>query len=593
LPQAKRGRADSRRFQALLVILVLSLTAVGVRLVWVHAVDAPAFAELALEQRLRHVELAPRRGTIFDRDGQPLAVTAEAKTVYAVPELIQDPVATADAVAGVLGGDPADYVERFGREADFVYVDRKADLAQADELEQLELPGIGFLDDYRRTYPAGDLAGGVIGFVGVDDVGLAGLEQYYDEILAGEPGNIVAERDPYGRILPGAVRVAEEPVEGTSIVLTIDKEIQYETQSALTRAVENAGAEAGWAVVMAPDTGEILAMASYPTFDPNHFGTADDAAMRNRPVTDVYEPGSTMKSFTAAAALEAGLCTPDTVYSLPSTIRVADRVIHESHPRPPVSWTLREIVAKSSNVGAVKLGQALGEDGMFRAFADLGFDRPTGVDFPGETAGYLPEVEDWSASTIGNLPFGQGMSVNALQLSRAMCALANGGTLVTPHLLRAVPGDASQQPTWPQERAMGEETSAMMRDMLASVVEEGGTGTAAAVEGFAVAGKTGTAQKARPDGLGYAEGSYISSFAGFLPAQDPEVFILVALDEPTKGIYGGAMAGPAFSEIGTFCMSHMRVTVPDGAAAEDADAGASGGPAADVAAPVTEGAGEG
>jgi cell division protein FtsI (penicillin-binding protein 3) len=196
---------------------------------------------------------------------------------------------------------------------------------------------------------------------------------------------------------------------------------------------------------------------------------------------------------------------------------------------------------------------------MYRAFAELGFDRPTGVDFPGESAGYLPKVEDWSPSTIGNLPFGQGMSVNALQLSRAMCAVANGGVLVTPHLLKSVPSDAALEPSWPEERAMTEETSAMMRDVLTSVVVDG-TGTGAAVEGFTAAGKTGTAQKAREDGRGYAKGSYIASFAGFLPAEDPEVVILVAVDEPTNGIYGGAIAGPAFSEIGGFCMSHLRVS---------------------------------
>ncbi len=572
MTQSPHPAGRPRRLRAVLALLVLGLVVVSARLVWIQVVSAPAFAQAATTQRLRDVELTPRRGALLDREGEPLAVTKEARSVYASPRLVSDPQGTAVALSGVLGGDSEDYLALLGRPGDFVYIERKVSLEKAQVISGLALPGIGLLDDYERVYPGGTLAAQILGFVGVDDGGLAGLEFYHDPTLAGVSGRLVAERDNAGRILPGTIRVAEDPVDGEDVRLTIDRDIQYEAERALVEAVERWEAKAGSVVVMDPDTGGILAMASVPTFDPNRFGEADPEAVRNRPVTDVYEPGSTMKCMTAAAVLEEGIFEPGSVFDLAPTIEVADRVIHESHERERVRWTLEEIVAYSSNVGAVELGRALGEEDLHSSFTRFGLDEATGVDFPGETKGYLPPLEDWSGSSIGNIPFGQGMSVTVLQLARTLGAVANGGRLVTPHFASdgehdegegvadtGAGGAADAGEEDPAERrAMSEETAAQMRDILASVVSTG-TGGEAAIEGYTVAGKTGTSQKARTDGRGYATGEYVASFAGFLPVEDPELLIVVTVDEPRGSIYGGTVAAPAFRRIGEFAARHLAI----------------------------------
>jgi cell division protein FtsI/penicillin-binding protein 2 len=538
--------------------LVGSLLVVGGRLVWFQAIESPAYAQLAVSQRLRDWEIPARRGSLYDRDGEPLAITVEGRTIYAVPPAVVDREGAARALASVLGGDESEYLDKLDADAGFVFLARKVDVEKAEALERLDLAGIHTTADYTRSYPGGDLASQVLGFVGVDDVGLAGLEKHYDELLAGTPGRVIAERDPFGRIIPGGSVEETEPVDGASLVLTIDREIQYEAQRALAKAVEDAAAESGTVVVLDPDDGSILAMAAYPTFDPNRYQEEPSEAFRNRAVTDLYEPGSTMKSFTAAASIEGGFREPDDVLHLAPTIELGGRTIHESHPRGTVDWTVEEIVAHSSNVGAVELGLEMGDKHLYRSFVDFGFSERTGVDFPGEERGRLPAPEEWSASTIGNIPFGQGHSVTPLQLARAMAAIANGGLLPTPHLLESAPGRPDIETSWPTERAVSEETAAKMRGILRAVVDDG-TGTQAAVPGYTAAGKTGTAQKARTDGRGYAEGLYVASFAGFVPAEDPAVVIVVTVDEPHNGIYGGAIAGPAFSRLGEFCMAHLAV----------------------------------
>jgi cell division protein FtsI/penicillin-binding protein 2 len=350
----------------------------------------------------------------------------------------------------------------------------------------------------------------------------------------------------------------EDPVDGGDIVLTIDKDIQYTAQVALQQAVEHWSAVAGSVLVMNPRNGEILAMASVPGFNPNRFGDADPSTYRNRPVTDVYEPGSTFKSVTAAAVIDAGLFGPESVFELPPTLKIGGRTIKEAHPRPTVHWTLTDIVTNSSNVGAVKLGMALGEQPLYDYLERFGFTEATGVDFPGEAVGYLPPVEKWSATSIANIPFGQGVSMTPLQLGRALSAIANGGELVTPHFLLDAPEGTEAKTSWPKQRAISEEAAVAMREVMKAVITEG-TGGAAAVEGYDVAGKTGTAQKARTDGRGYAAGKYIGSFSGFLPADDPQVLVIVIIDEPKGAIYGGVVAAPVFSEVASFAVSHLRI----------------------------------
>ncbi len=554
----KKRTAARGRFVFVWVCTLLALLVVAGKLIQLQVVAAPAYAQRAAAQRTRDVTLPPKRGSIYDREGEPLAVSVEARTIYATPYLVEDPSSAAEALAGILGGEAATYEERLSKRSGFVYIARKVDMERAVAVEKLDLAGIGFLEDSRRTYPSGELACQVLGFVGVDDQGLAGIEQYYDEILAGTPGTLLAERDPFGRLIPGGVMHAEEPVDGQNIVLTIDKDIQYQTQIALNEAVEKWNAASGTVVIMDPRNGDILAMASYPGFNPNKYREATPDAIRNRAVTDTYEPGSTVKSLTAAAVIDKGLATPDTMYDLPSTIKVGGRTIGEAHPRPRANWSLTEIVTKSSNVGAVKLGMELGPEGLYEYFDRFGLTEKTGVDFPGEVKGWLPPTGQWSASTIGTVPFGQGVSMTTLQLARALSAIANEGALPTPHFLQALPDDQLTRLVWPTKNVLSPETSRVMQEVMGAVITEG-TGGSAAVPGYTVAGKTGTAQKARTDGRGYAAGKYVASFSGFLPAEDPQVLIIVNIDEPRNAIYGGVVAAPVFSRLAEFAVSHLKI----------------------------------
>lgn len=532
------------------------LAIVGVRLFWLQVVEAAELTRSAEKQRTRDIKLSPRRGSIFDREGQPLAVTSDAKSIYADPTQVQDATSTAEALARVLGGESSDYVGKLQRtKTHFVYLVRKVSLQRAEALDKLELKGIYMHDDSMRTYPSGTLACQILGYVGVDDQGLAGMEKQYDSTLAGTPGRIVAERDTHGNIIPGGIITAEDAIDGQDVYLTIDKDVQFKAQAALQKAVDKYDAKSGTVVVMDPRNGEILAMASTPYYDPNNYRDSEQDAQRNKAVTDLYEPGSTIKSFTAAAAIDAGLYSPESMFHLPSTLKVGGRTIHEAHARGAVDYSLTEIVTHSSNVGAVMIGQKLGKNRLLDYFGRFGLSRRTGIDFPGEAGGYTPKVAQFSASTMGNLPFGQGLTVTPVQLVRGMAAIANGGRLVTPHFLMRQSSAVATFPANP-EPIITKRAATQSTVMLTDVVTQG-TGTAAKVKGYEVAGKTGTAQKVA-NGR-YLKGVYIASFVGYLPAGDPQLVILVALDAPKKGLYGGTVAAPAFREIANFCVAHLRI----------------------------------
>lgn len=551
---APARRPSRDRFPLLLVVLAGALIALSGRLVWLQVIEAPAYAEKAADQRLRDIKITPKRGVIYDREGEPLATSFEARTVYAVPSAVKDRSGVATQLASVLGGDARDYEKRLSRKSSFVYIARKVELERAKRLEKLDIKGIGFLEDSKRVYPSEELACQVLGFVGVDDAGLAGIEKHYDELLAGKPGSVLAERDPYGRPIPGATQRSVDKIDGSDVVLTIDKDIQFQAQLELAETVKKFGAKTGSIVIMDPRNGEILAMASTPTFDPNDFRNADPKAITNKPVSWTYEPGSTMKPFTAAAVIDKGLFEADSEFDLPPTINVGGRTIHEAHDRPSVEYTLTEIIGNSSNVGAVKLGLALGKQGVYDYYSAFGFGVKTGVDFPGEPRGVMPAPGKWSNSSIGNIPFGQGMTATPLQLARALSAIADGGEAVTPHFLLDVP--KGKTPVWPKQRVLKPESAAQMSSVLEYVVTDG-TGGDAAVNGYRVAGKTGTAQVAKHGS--YAKGAYVASFAGFLPADDPRVLIVVVVEEPTEAIYGGTVAAPVFSRLGQFTVDHLKI----------------------------------
>ncbi|MBS3957614.1 MAG: penicillin-binding protein 2 [Clostridiales bacterium] len=553
-----RTSRRNERHGLMLAALAVLLIAVTVRVLYLQVYAAPAFAERAEAQRTRELEIAPRRGAILDRSGNPLALSIEARTVYATPRLVTDTTATAQALAGVLGGDIDGYAEKLRRDSGFVYIARKLEMEKAAAVEALDLDGIGLIKDSRRLYPCGDLASQLLGFVGIDDQGLAGLELHYDSVLSGEAGYVLAERDPSGRILPGGVIHEEKPVDGHDIVISIDKDIQFAAQYHLQAAVDKWQAKSASIVVMDPRSGEVLAIASAPGFDPNDFAQSEESARRNRAITDVYEPGSTLKSITSAAVVDAGIHEPDDTLELPPTIKVGGRTIKESEPRQTVTWSLTEILAQSSNVGTVLLGQALGPERLWEYLDRFGLTERTGIDFPGEALGHVPPVNEWSGSSIGNIPFGQGVSMTTLQLARALSAIANGGEMVSPHFLLDVPGRSDMEFEWPVRQVISAKAAAATTRMLEAAVSDG-TGASAAVPGHQVAGKTGTAQKPRTDGRGYAEGAYIASFSGFLPAHDPQLLIVVMVDEPRGAIYGGAVAAPVFREVASFAVAHLKI----------------------------------
>lgn len=569
-----RPRAGARH-AVLLVIFLAAFGLVGLRLVWVQAIAAPKLAEKAFNQRLKDIELPPRRGTIYDREGEPLAVSIEAKTVFVSPNQIKDKEGVAKALQSTLGGDIKTYRKKLAKDSGFEYIARRVDMDRATALQNLELEGVGFLDDYRRMYPSGELACQILGFVGIDDRGLAGIEAEYDEVLGGVPGVLLGERDPQGRPIPGGIQKEIDPTHGHDVVLTIDKDIQYEAQVELDRAVKEWGAKSGSVIIMNPRNGEIYAMASTPGFNPNHYAKAKATAIRNKPVSDAYEPGSTLKALTASTVIERGLFTPKSMFDLPPTLKVGGRTIHEAHGRGAVRWSLTDIVTNSSNVGTVKLGLKLGEQGLYSGLKDFGLTEKTGIDFPGEAMGWLPAPNQWSASSIGNIPFGQGVSVTPLQLARAISAIANDGMLPTPHFLLDVPNSDEDLPGWPQRRAITAKTAGQVSKILEAVVTDG-TGKDAAVAGYSVAGKTGTAQKALPGGRGYAGGKYVGSFIGYLPVEDPQVLICVTMDEPTNAIYGGTVAAPTFSKLGAFTVAHLKVPPSTASAGSKVESGTAG-----------------
>ena len=545
-------RRANRRLRLLVVGFVLVFAVVLGRAAWLQAVDGGVYDAMAKRQHRETIELPAGRGTIYDRTGEPLAIGEQATTVYADPRNVADARVAAVAAGKKLGVDPnALYKTLRDRSTSFVYVRRKADPFRAAALEQQGIPGLGFYPEELRWYPQGRVASSVLGFAGLDNEGLEGLERSLDRSLAGRPGSEVVVKDPYGRAIDVVTSRPKRP--GKDVHLTLDHQIQANVETVLSQTVSRWGARAATAVVLDPHTGAVLAMANAPTYDANRFGSTAADRRRNRAVTDVYEPGSTFKLVTVAAALEDGVVTPRTTFTLPPTIRVADRVIHEAHSRPTERMSVSRIVYESSNVGTVTVGQLVGPGELSAWIERFGFGRPTGIDFPGESPGMVLPVERWSGSTIGTVPIGQGIAVTPIQMVSAYAAIGNGGVMHTPRLVSTIGGRTVKRP--PGRRVVSKRTSAQMMAMLRSVVVEG-TGTEAAIPGYTVAGKTGTA--AKPENGRYVS-KYVASFVGLVPARKPRLAILVAVDEPRGTIWGGVVAAPAFAEIARFCLQYLEI----------------------------------
>jgi cell division protein FtsI (penicillin-binding protein 3) len=544
----------NRRIRLLLAAFALAFAITFLRAFWLQGVRAQSLDARAASQHKEAVKIPAGRGTIVDRTGVQLAIGEDATTVYANPRAVRNPRAVALAAARVLGVDPESLYPRLAdRSRGFVYVARKADPAQAAALQRQHLAGLGFYHEEQRTYPQRTVAAQVLGYAGVDNRGLAGLELGLDRLLAGRDGNETIVKDPFGRVID--ITASQPERRGRDVVLTLDHTIQANAEAVLRAVVAKWHARAATAIVLDPRTGSVLAMAGAPGFDANRYPQTLRTIQRVRAVTDTYEPGSTYKLVTVAAALSDRLVSPSSSFTLPYGIQVADRVIHDAEERGTETMSVAQILSRSSNVGAITLAQLLGRDRLSHWITRFGFGKATGIDFPGESPGILLPPEQWSGSTIGNVPIGQGIAVTPIQMAAAYASIANGGVWIRPHLVDRVVGD----PRGPlhRRRIVGPDTAAQLNTMLRLVVTEG-TGTLAAVPGYVVAGKTGTAAKPDPQG-GYSDSRYVASFVGFVPATKPRLVVLVAVDEPQGAIWGGVVAAPAFAEIAKFDLQYLEV----------------------------------
>lgn len=541
-----------RRIRVLQVVFGLLFAATLARSAWVQVAQHSGYESMASRQQRETIAIPATRGTIYDRTGEPLAIGEQATTVYADPKSLVQPRRAALEAGRTLGLDPDGlYPSLIDRSKRFVYVERQADPVGAARLREKGIVGLGFYPEEQRIYPQGSVAANVIGFAGTDNKGLEGLERSLDRQLAGKPGYEVVVRDPAGRPIDVVASRTERP--GRNVVLTIDHQIQASAEQLLVEYTRRWRARGATAIVMDTRTGAVLAMANAPTYDANRFASAPVEARRNRAVTDLYEPGSTFKLVTVAAALEENVVTPLTSFWLQPTIEVADRVIHEAHVRGPEQMTVRQILANSSNIGTVTIAQKLGGGNLSAWIDRFGFGKRTGVDFPGESAGLVLPYEDWSGSTIGTVPLGQGIAVTPLQMVCAYAAIGNRGVMAQPHVVEKVGGKRVK--VGPGRRIVSPHTAERMLGMFRNVVVEG-TGTEAAIPGYTVAGKTGTAAKAEN---GRYVAKYVASFVGLVPARKPRLAILVMVDEPHGNIYGGVVAAPIFRDIARFALQYLEV----------------------------------
>jgi cell division protein FtsI (penicillin-binding protein 3) len=555
----------THRLIALLAVMLLAFTGIVVRLASLQGArvqDGQTLAQYGLDHRLRTIPLPAERGAIRDRHGAPLAISLDARDIYADPRLVTDPVGEAAQIAAILEVKPKSLLPDLTADGTFTYVARQVDEDVARRIEQLQLPGIGFLGVPKRYYPAGPLAAQVLGFVGVDGVGLAGLEQEWDTELAGIPGERTAEIAPNGQPIAQGENVERDPVDGVDLVTTLDRQIQFQAQQALAAAVDANHAKAGTIVVMDPKTGDVYAMASVPGFDANRFAEVDPDVWRNRAITDAFEPGSVLKVVTAAAALETGMVSMTERFQVPDAMKIDEFTIHDSHPHPVQTMTLADIIAQSSNIGIAKVAERMGGDRLDDFLQRFGFGADTGVGFPGESRGVLPALDDWTATSVATFSYGQGMTVTPLQMASVYATIANGGVWVQPRLVRATrlpDGEVRTAPPPTTRRVIDEATADLLTQMLALVVADG-TGTTARVQGYQVAGKTGTALKPEAGG-GYGE-RYVASFIGFLPASAPRLVIAGFIDEPTT-IYGSIAAGPLFQQVARYAIQRLGIAPAD------------------------------
>ena len=562
----KRDETDRRlnaRIVCVEVLLFLLIALLGVKAVDIQILDAGDLTQMAEREYKRTITVKGKRGEILDRNRNRLATTVDAFSVAASPADICNPAKDARALAQILGLDQTLLEKKLSRKGHFTWIKKQISPTEAEKIRQLNLKGVFFKKDVIRFYPNRNLAAQVMGIIGTGK-GLEGLEYQYNNILLGKETKIRVTRDATGQCFDTEKRL-EDRFSGDSLVLTIDRTIQFIAERALKEAVVGHRAMAGKALVMRPRTGEILAMAHYPEFNPNSYSSFDRKTWRNRAVTDPFEPGSVMKVFTAAAIMDQGYSTPKSIFFCENgSYKVGRNMVHDTHPH---GWlTLKQIVKFSSNIGAVKLSEITGRKALFETLSSFGFGEKTNVGCPGESQGSLSNYKRWSKIDTGAISFGQGVSVTALQLISAVSVLANDGVVMKPLLVKEIlNNDGTVKKSFDpvqRRRAVSAKTARDVRQMMRSVVTEEGTGTAAAIPGYSVCGKTGTAQKVVPGGKGYSKSKFTAVFVGFAPEQHPELFCLVVVDEPKGSHYGGVVAAPAFKNIMEETLHYLNIA-PD------------------------------
>jgi len=577
----EHARLSRRRIRATFgVFLLVVVLSVG-QLVNIQVLSAEEYAERGMRQRARTIDLPASRGRIYDREGDVLATSITSATIYADPRSFVPTVrpdgrtvpAAGDArrvartLAPMLELDVTWLEDRLRRDAHFVYLARQIDLRVGEEIMELRLPGVGMLTEPRRVYPSGGLAAQVIGFTGIDGDALQGLEARHDDLLRGTAGTLSFERALGGLSISPGLRQVAPAVPGRDLVLTIDRDIQFAAERVAADVLARYEAEGATIVVLEVGTGQVLGMASAPSFDPAALRQGEEALWRNRAVTDSFEPGSIQKTLSLAAALESGAITPETAFDVPDRLTVAGKQFSDVSSHGTERWTAGDILARSSNVGAILIAQRTGVAPLRTQLLDFGLGSPTGLRFPGEVGGHVPAQEQWWATTLPTAAIGYGTSSTLLQIATAYAAIANGGTLVDPVLVRGTVGsDGILEPTSAPatRRVVSEQTAAQVMSMLLQSVEgDGATGSRALIPGYRVGGKTGTAIKAAVGGGGYSD-RYISSFVGVAPMDDPRIVVAIMVDSPQGAYYGGTVAAPAFAEVMHASLLARRI-VPDSA----------------------------
>lgn len=556
---------DKPRWRVFIIAtLIIALFAmVSIKALELQVLDRERAFEIARKQHHGTSTLLPRRGKIFDRNGKELAVNVDVKSIYANPKNIQNPKEAANVLSDTLGVSEEKIYNRVASNKSFVWIKRLADSKSAEELQNSDLKGLGFIPEPKRVYPNGTLMGQVIGFTDIDSIGIEGIEYKYDSSLIGKTRKITLKRDARGhKILSDPNEIQEidkDESSGNDMTLTIDSQIQHIAERELKEGIEEMGGEKGMALVMNPETGEVLAMASYPFIDPNSYSKFPESNRRNLPIWYAHEPGSTMKVFLTAAALEDKKVNPSTKFNCENGRRkIGSAVIKDVKARGTL--TVSEIVKYSSNIGASKIGELMGRDKYHSYLKKFGFGEKTGIGLPGESKGQLASSRKWGAIELATISFGQGVSATSLQLVTALSAVANGGYLMKPYVVEKIVDPEGNIVTENKPevvtRVISYDTSDQMKQILQTVVEDG-TGKKAQIPGFTVAGKTGTAQIPNPNTGGYYSDRYMASFIGFTPVEDPEIVLVVVVEAPRKKTHGGSVAGPIFKNIAEKVLFHI------------------------------------